>query len=344
MKALVLREPGHFDFEDRPYPKELSPEMVRVQIRRIGVCGTDLHAFKGDQPFFSYPRVLGHELGVEVIEIANSEVASSIGNLSAGDFCSVEPYYNCGLCAPCKRGKTNCCEQLSVLGVHEDGGMTEEIVVPANKLHKSATLPLEHLALVEMLSIGAHAVGRAQPGAKDKVLVVGAGPIGLSVIQFVKLAGADPVVFEMDAQRRAFCREFLGVEECLAPGDQPVQQLRALLRGRLPDIVFDATGNSTSMHRSFEYVGAGGKLVFVGLILGDISFYDPEFHRKELTLLSSRNATFGDFEYVIQMLESGKINLTPWITHRTTFGNILEEFPKWLNREERVVKAMIDLD
>ena len=339
MNTLVLREPGQFAFESRPKPGQLPSEFARVRVRRIGVCGTDLHAFKGDQPFFDYPRVLGHELGVELLEV-NGDNAG----LQHGDYCAVEPYLNCGICGPCKSGKTNCCEKLIVVGVHEDGGMTEEIVVPVNKLHRSQRLPLEHLALVEMLSIGAHAVGRAQLNARDKVLVVGAGPIGLSVIQFARLAGVEPVVFEMDEQRRAFCEAFAGIDLCSAPGDNPMERLREMMNGQLPDVVFDATGNSMSMHRSFELVGAGGKLVFVGLILGDISFYNPEFHRKELSLLSSRNATAADFEYVIRMLETGKINLTPWITHRTPFGKTIEVFPSWLTKEEGVVKAMIDLD
>ena len=339
MNTIVLNEPGSFSFENRTLDALTSETDARVRVRRIGVCGTDLHAFKGDQPFFSYPRVLGHELGVEIVSLG-----SEGAGLEVGDYCAVEPYLNCGRCAPCKSGKTNCCEKLHVLGVHEDGGMTEEMIVPMAKLHKSKRLPLEHLALVEMLSIGAHAVARAGLNIQDKVLVVGAGPIGLSVIQFAKIAGVEPIVFEMDEQRRRFCRSFLNVDLCVAPESNPMDQLRELTGGALPDVVFDATGNSQSMHRSFELAGAGGTLVFVGLILGDISFYNPEFHRKELTLKSSRNATSSDFDYVVRMLESGKINITPWITHRTSFGNTIDEFPSWLKREEGVVKAMIDLD
>lgn len=336
MKTLVLESPGTFKTEDRPAPGEMGPDEVRVRVRRIGVCGTDLHAFKGDQPFFSYPRVLGHELGVEVLD-------PGLSGLEAGDHCAVEPYLHCGACPACKAGRTNCCQKLVVLGVHEDGGMTGELVLPAAKLHPSKSLPLEHLALVEMLTIGAHAVGRAGLNARHRVLVVGAGPIGLSVAQFALLAGAEPVVFEMDALRRAFCYNFLGIEHCMAPGDNPMAQLRKVFDGALPDVVFDATGNALSMHRSFSFVESGGTLVFVGLILGEISFHNPEFHRKEMTLLSSRNATSGDFEYVIRMLEAGKINLTPWITHRTPFENVPADFSRWLDRAEGVVKAMVDV-
>ncbi len=339
MNTIVLQKPGEFIYDRRDALHDCGPDDVRVKVRRIGVCGTDLHAFKGDQPFFKYPRVLGHELGVEVMAVGDN-----VTGFECGDFCAVEPYINCGKCRACKTGKTNCCAHLVVLGVHEDGGMTEMMHVPARKLHRSHVLPLEHLALVEMLSIGAHAVSRAQVQAGDNVLVVGAGPIGLSVSQFVKLAGAEPVVFELDAQRRAFCRAFPGIESCIAPGEHPMMQLRDLMDGALPDIVFDATGNSRSMHQAFELVGTGGKLVFVGLVLGDIAFHNPEFHRKEVTLMSSRNATADDFAYVIRMLEAGRINLTPWITHRAPFHDMVSAFPGWLDRDAGVVKAMIDID
>lgn len=338
MKTILLEKPGSFAAVNRPRPAIERTSHALVRVRRVGVCGTDLHAFKGDQPFFSYPRVLGHELAVEVVELGQSSP-----RLNVGDYCSVEPYYNCGACPPCITGKTNCCEQLSVIGVHEDGGMCEWLLVPVNKLHPSSVLPLEHLSLVEMLSIGAHAVLRANVTSRDRVLVIGAGPIGLSAIQFAQLAGANPVVFEMDAARREFCKNFLGINRVLDPGEAPAEQLKEQFGGVLPDIVLDATGNPQSMAQAFDYVGSGGTLAFIGLFIGDLSFYDPEFHRKELTLMSSRNATSADFEYVIRMLEEGRINLNPWITHRTILSRVVDTFPSFLQRKEGVIKAMIDV-
>ena len=338
MKTVILDKPGSLSLVDRPKPTLNRSSDALVRVRRIGVCGTDLHAFKGDQPFFSYPRVLGHELGVEIVELGQPSPA-----LKVGDYCAIEPYYNCGACGVCKLGKTNCCERLQVIGVHEDGGMCEWLSVPMNKLHPSKSLPLEHLALVEMLTIGAHAVSRASVTPRHKVLVVGAGPIGLSVVQFVRLAGAEPIVFEMDASRRSFCQNFLGVQRVVDPREEPIDKLKQELGGGLPDIVFDATGNPASMQKAFSFAGSGGTLVLVGLFIGDLSFYDPEFHRKELTLMSSRNATPSDFDYVIRMLEEGRINLNPWITHRTSLVEVKEAFPTFLDKNERVVKAMIDV-
>src|SRR5580658_1667442 len=157
MKTIRLEEPGRFALLSTQEPgSSLQPDEALVRVRRVGVCGTDLHAFGGNQPFFTYPRVLGHELGVEVFS-----VGSGVTHVRPGDRCSVEPYINCQKCIACRRGKPNCCRELRVLGVHADGGMRETIAVPARKLHPSAKLELDQLALVETLAIGCHAVERA---------------------------------------------------------------------------------------------------------------------------------------------------------------------------------------
>jgi 2-desacetyl-2-hydroxyethyl bacteriochlorophyllide A dehydrogenase len=342
MRTLVLEEPGRFRLEDTPLPAAPGPGEVLVQVHRVGVCGTDLHAYRGRQPFFSYPRILGHELGVEILALGSGTEDSG---LQVGDRCAVEPYLNCGECGACRRGKTNCCERLQVLGVHSDGGMREQIVVPSHKLHRSDSLSLDELALVEMLCIGAHAVRRAQVEAGEAVLVVGAGPIGLATMQFALLAGAQVAVLEVSPGRRAFCMEHLpGVMAVEVAGSSQEQAaaIRSALGGALPTLVFDATGNAQAMMAAFGYVANGGRLVLVGLVQADLSFYDPEFHRREMTLLSSRNATGEDFAAVIRALESGRVNLSPWITHRASPDAVAGEFPTWLEPERGVVKAMVE--
>lgn len=340
MKTLILDEPGSLRLTETAPPAAPGPGEALVRVQRVGICGTDLHAFRGRQPFFSYPRILGHELGVEVVAVGEDTTGEI--DLAPGDRCAVEPYLNCGECSACRRGKTNCCAKLQVLGVHTDGGMRELITVPVDKLHKSETLPLAHLAIVETLCIGAHAVRRAAPEAGEKVLVIGAGPIGLTAIQFAQLAGANVTVMEMSESRAAFCQEHLGVEGVVDARGDAVAQLHGLLGGELPTLVFDATGNAASMQNAFAYVEQGGKLVFVGLVQDDITFHDPEFHRREMTLLSSRNATSADFTHVISSLESGQVNLDPWITHHAGPDELPEVFPSWLDPERGVVKAMLD--
>jgi 2-desacetyl-2-hydroxyethyl bacteriochlorophyllide A dehydrogenase len=340
LKTIVLEEPGAFLFTETEKPGSPGLGEALVRVLRVGICGTDLHAFRGRQPFFEYPRVLGHELAVEIIALGDG--AAGFG-LVPGDICAVEPYLNCGTCSPCRRGKTNCCESLKVYGVHIDGGMREQIIVPADKLHRADGVPADHLAMVEMLCIGAHAVRRAELQPGDPVLVVGAGPIGLGVMLFAKEAGAHVLGMELNAGRIDFAGQQLGVVDWVEPDDQAEAQLRTILDGDLPLVVFDATGNVNSMHAAFKLPASGGKLVYVGLVQDDIRFYDPEFHRREMTMMSSRNATPEDFAHVIRTIAQDSVDLDPWITHRATPETLIERFPDWLDPENGVVKAMLEL-
>jgi 2-desacetyl-2-hydroxyethyl bacteriochlorophyllide A dehydrogenase len=310
----------------------------RESWHRIGVCGTDIHAFNGKQPFFTYPRILGHELGVEVVEIG-----AGVTNVQPGDRCSVEPYLNCQKCIACRRGKPNCCTSIQVLGVHADGGMREQFILPARKLHPSAVLTLDQLALVETLGIGAHAVQRTAVARDEFVLVIGAGPIGLAVTQFVIEAGAQVIVLDINDARLGFCRQALGAHHTInGANENVVEALRALTSGDLPTAVFDATGSPRSMAAAFEYPAHGGRLTFVGLFQGDVTFNDPNFHRRELTLLASRNALPEDFTRIIRLIETGRIDTTPWITHRAAFADAAAVFPSWVKPETGVIKAMIE--
>ena len=337
MLTILLEKPGSFAAIDRPEPAA-APGTALVRVHRIGVCGTDLHAFAGKQPFFTYPRVLGHELGVEVIDPGDEP-----HSLKPGDRCSVEPYLNCGHCIACRRGKPNCCTTLQVLGVHTDGGMAPRLRVPARKLHPSATLDYEQLALVETLGIGAHAIERAALTPDDFVLVIGAGPIGLSVIQFAKVSGATLAVMDVSDTRLDFCRQQLGVVHTLKPGATALDELKQIGGGDLPTCVIDATGNPGSMAGCFDLPAHGGRIVFVGLFQGDVTFHDPNFHRRELTVMGSRNATPATFREVIRLVESGQIDTRPWITHRFKLADTPAVFPKNIAGNPAVLKAMIEV-
>jgi 2-desacetyl-2-hydroxyethyl bacteriochlorophyllide A dehydrogenase len=340
MKMIRLEEPGRLALlsAEEPTRGAIQPEEALVRVRRIGVCGTDIHAFNGRQPFFNYPRILGHELGVEVVA-----VGSSTRNVKPGDRCSVEPYFNCGYCLACRRRKPNCCVNLQVLGVHIDGGMREMFLVPSRKLHPSANLTLDQLALIETLGIGCHAVERAGVEAREFALVIGAGPIGLAVVQFAIEAGAQVIVLDINPKRLEFCREHLGVADLInATREDPLEALQRITSGDLPTTVFDVTGNPKSMMSAFEYPTHGGQLIFVGLFPGDITFDDPNFHRRELTLVASRNARPENFARIIDLVEGGRIDTAPWITHRAMFENVVAKFPLWTKPEAGVIKAMIE--
>jgi 2-desacetyl-2-hydroxyethyl bacteriochlorophyllide A dehydrogenase len=338
MQSLILNNPGSFSYQQTMFDDIVREDEVLVKIHRIGICGTDYHAYRGKQPFFSYPRILGHELGVEVIA-----KGKNVQGITIGDRCSIEPYLNCGTCAACARSKTNCCENLKVLGVHINGGMQEYIKVPGHKIHVSSILNYEQLALVETLSIGAHAVSRAGIEKQDTVLVIGAGPIGLSVMEFAKMQGVEVIAIDLNEQRLDFCLKHKKADKTILLSNNLQEQLRNLLNGNLPTIVFDATGNPASMMQSFQYVAHGGKLIFVGLFQGDVSFNDPDFHRRELTLYASRNSTPQDFKNIIQWIEAGKIDTTPWISHRIPFSKLTAQFDNLLLPDSNVIKAIVQL-
>jgi 2-desacetyl-2-hydroxyethyl bacteriochlorophyllide A dehydrogenase len=339
MQTIILEQPGQFKLTDTSAPTTPAPGEVLVRVQCVGICGTDIHAFHGRQPFFSYPRILGHELGVEVIA-----TAADVTNIEIGTRCAVEPYLNCGTCIACRRGHPNCCIRLQVLGVHTDGGMREYITVPAAKLHRSTQLSFEQLALVETLGIGAHAVERAQLSAGEYVLVIGAGPIGLAVMQFAHLAGAQVIALDISTQRLAFAHSQGTVAQIVIANDAAFAHIQELTHGDLPTAVFDATGNAHSMIEAFQYVAHSGRLIFVGLVQSDITFNDPTFHRREMTLLATRNATPATMQNIIAQIEAGAIDTTAWITHRTTSADFIEQFPQWLQPGSGLVKGMLILN
>jgi 2-desacetyl-2-hydroxyethyl bacteriochlorophyllide A dehydrogenase len=339
MKFIRLEEPGRLTLLEGIPPDAPFPEQATVRVHRVGICGTDLHAFAGNQPFFSYPRILGHELGVEVISVGDR-----VTNVKPGDRCSVEPYLNCGKCIACRSGRPNCCSGLRVLGVHIDGGLCEMLSLPARKLHPSTELTFDQLALVETLAIGCHALARARPIPDEFVLVIGAGPIGLAVIQFAVESGARVIVLDVNRKRLEFCKNNLGISDLIDGSiEQPLERLKTITDGDLPTVVIDATGNPNSMMKSFDFPAPGGRMVFVGLCQGDICFNDANFHRRELTLMASRNALPKDFTKIIQLISSNRIDTMPWITHRPRLDEVVDVFPALLRQDTNVVKAMIEI-
>jgi 2-desacetyl-2-hydroxyethyl bacteriochlorophyllide A dehydrogenase len=339
MKALCLEAPKNWKRIEIPPAEKPGPGEALVRVHRVGICGTDISGYLGKMPFFSYPRIPGHELGVEVLA-----VGQGVENVTPGDRCSVEPYINDPNSYASRRGKPNCCEKLEVLGVHRDGGLRPEFLVPARKLHVSTKLAFEQLALVETLAIGCHAVARAAIAPEDTVLIIGAGPIGLATLEFVKLTGVKVLVLDANEQRLAFCREKMGVEHTLMLGFRIENDLLRLTDGHKPDVVIDATGNHKSMSNAFGYVAHGGKLVYVGITTEEVTFKHPTFHKPEGTLLCSRNALPEDFTRIIKLIEDGRIDTRPWITHRAKFDELIDVFPSYTQPETGVIKAVVEVE
>jgi 2-desacetyl-2-hydroxyethyl bacteriochlorophyllide A dehydrogenase len=335
MKVLVCDKPGELSYQEIDKPVAAAGQAI-LKVKRIGICGTDLHAYEGSQPFFNYPRVLGHELALEVVEAAGFE---------KGEAVTIIPYFNCNKCIACRSGKPNCCAQINVFGVHIDGGMKEYISVPVSSLLHGEGLSFDELALVEPLAIGAHGVRRAEVKEGEFVLVVGAGPIGLGIMEFARIAGAHVIALDINEQRLAFCKDKLKVAYAINGAIENVmERLQQITNGDMPTVVIDATGSLKAINNAFQYMAHGARYVLVGLQKENLSFSHPEFHKREATLMSSRNATKEDFAKVITSMKEGKVNPATYITHRVSFSEVKDNFNSWLNPASGVIKAMISLE
>ncbi|MEO8403241.1 MAG: zinc-binding alcohol dehydrogenase family protein [Chitinophagaceae bacterium] len=335
MKVLVCNKPGELEYQQMEKPIAEQGQAI-LKIKRIGICGTDLHAYEGTQPYFNYPRILGHELALEV---------EDADGFQKGEAVTIIPYFHCGTCIACRTGKTNCCVNMRVFGVHVDGGMKEYISVPLSSVIRGQGLGFDELALVEPLAIGAHAVRRANILPGEFVLVIGAGPIGLGIIEFARIAGGNVVVLDINEQRLAFCKEKLKIANTInAAAPDVMDQLKKITNDDMPTVVIDATGSLKAVNNAFQYMAHGARFVLVGLQKENISFSHPEFHKREATLMSSRNATHEDFEQVINCMNKKLVDPATYITHRVKFEDVKDNFKNWLNPSNGVIKAMVEMN
>jgi threonine dehydrogenase-like Zn-dependent dehydrogenase len=335
MDVIVCRQPGELVAERRPVPVPASGEAL-VRVQRVGVCGTDLHIFDGTQPYLTYPRIMGHEISALVA------AAPARSGLREGDLVSIVPYISCGVCAPCRKARPNCCMRLETLGVHRDGAMATFLSVPDRFLVPAGGVSVEDAAMVEFLSIGAHAVRRADLQAGQRVVVSGAGPIGIACTIFSQLRGCEVTVLDTRSDRLALCRDVLGVSHALVVNATITERLRAITDGDLFDVVFDATGSPAAMEHAFGYVAHGGTYVLVSVVSANISFSDPDFHKREMTLKGSRNATRDDFEYVLACMREGRVPTRAIHTHRAPLLDVPAALPEWLKPETGVIKALVE--
>lgn len=340
LKAISFDAKQTINVIDVAEPRAPGPGEVLVGIHRVGICGTDTSAWLGKFPFFQFPRIPGHELGGEVLELG-----AGVTNCAVGDRVSVEPYMTNPNSYSSKRGKTNCCNDMAVIGIHSNGGMCERIVMPAEKMHVNNSLSCDQLALVETLAIGCHAVNRANPKRDDNVLIVGAGPIGLTVLEFARVRGSNIIMMDINEDRLKFCREKIGVQQTVLVRQDGSHQaeLESLTDGNMCEVVFDATGHPGSMSAAPNLVAFGGTLVFVGVTSEHLSIHHPTMHRREMTLMSSRNALSSEFGEVIALMESGQIQTDPWITHRSTMDSLSGDFATFLDPTAEVLKAMVHI-
>lgn len=334
MKYIICQEPGKFVLKEKAMPVPKSNEAL-LKIKKVGICGTDLHAYSGNQAFFTYPRILGHELAAEVMEIGENS-----RGIKTGDKVVVMPYMSCGTCFACLNGKTNCCSNIKVLGVHSDGGMQEYITIPEDLLLPAKGLSYNQIAIVEPLAIGAHAIKRAQLKKGETAVVVGCGPIGIGIIKLAQIAGAEVIALDVNEDRLLYAKNEIGADHVIHILEDAVSKIREITHGNMAPVVFDATGNKKALETGPDYMAHGGRYVLVGLSKGELTFSHPKIHAKEASILCSRNATIEDFEHVIALLE--QFPTDSFITHTVHFSEMIKNFDSWTNPETGVIKAMVD--
>ena len=300
MKAIQISRPFALDLVslEQPVCRE---EEVLLKIRYVGFCGSDLNTFRGGNALAKQPVIPGHEIGAEIVCVGK-KVPSE---LRPGMTVTVNPYTNCGHCAACRNRRFNACEHNETLGVQRDGAMREFLVVPWQKVIVAEGLTAKNCALVEPMSVGFHAVSRAQVTDNDTVVVFGCGMIGAGAIVRASLRGAKVIAVDLDEEKLEVARS-LGASHTVNGAKEDVRErVAALTEGRMADAVIEAVGNPVTQNQAIDCVGFTGRVVFIGYSKEDTAFHTRLFVQKELTICGSRNAQPEDFRAVIQYLRRG---------------------------------------
>lgn len=324
MKALMIESEGRTRFHDVAAPVEGNGE-VRIAVRHVGLCGSDLNTYRGLNPLVQLPRIPGHEIGGEIIATG----AGVPPDFAAGKRVIVMPYTHCGYCASCRKGRTNACRYNRTLGVQQDGGLAEEIVLPAGKLIINDTLAPRHLALVEPLSVGFHAVRRGRVNAGERVVVLGCGMIGMGALIAAVARGAEVIAVDMSAEKLALARRFGATHVIDASARDVVAEVSALTGDDGADIAIEAVGLPATFTQCIALAGYSGRVVYVGYSKAPVTYDTQLFNLKELDIMGSRNATIDDFRAVIAWLEGIGDEADALISRIIPFEEAEDALPFW---------------
>jgi threonine dehydrogenase-like Zn-dependent dehydrogenase len=337
MKAVVVHEPGNATLAEIPEPTNGSGETL-LQIRMIGLCGTDLNTFRGKNPLVTFPRVLGHEVAATILQ-AGSGITDK---LRKGTAVTLAPYTACGQCASCLRGRPNACTSNQTLGVQRDGALTERIAIPAEKLY-SANLSLKELCLVEPLTVGFHAATRGRVTKHDTVAVFGCGGVGLGAISASAFHGARVIAIDMDDAKLEIARK-AGATELIHSGKEDLHsRLSKLTDGRGPDCIIEAIGLAHTFRASVEEVAFTGRVVYIGYAKEPVAYETSLFVQKELDILGSRNALPDDFREVIRMLEDRRFPVDDVISAVVPIEEAPEMLRQWSSNPAAFTKIMVQV-
>ncbi len=336
MKAFFITEPGKTAIGEMPCP-DMGREDVKLQVRVVGYCGSDLNTYRGKNPMVSYPRIPGHEIAGTVLE-TGADVPDSV---RVGMNVTLSPYTNCGVCPACRRQRPNACRDNQTLGVQRDGALTEQIVAPWQKLYLSDALSIEELALVEPLTVGFHAVDRGRVAATDVVAVLGCGAIGLGAIAGAAFRDATVVAVDIDDGKLAIARKAGATHTVNSAGaDSLHERLAELTDGNGPDVVIEAIGLPMTYRAAVEEVAYTGRVVYIGYAKEPVAYETKLFVQKELDVMGSRNA-LGDFASVIQMLEKGAFPVDDVVTRTVPFEQAGEALREWDADPGAVTKILV---
>jgi 2-desacetyl-2-hydroxyethyl bacteriochlorophyllide A dehydrogenase len=335
MKAIVLEGPGSATAKGIAEVRAGNGEVL-LQVRMIGLCGSDLNSYRGRNPLVSYPRIPGHEIAATVVD------AGTQNDWPAGTDVTLSPYFGCGRCAACERGRPNACRDNETMGVQREGALTEFIAVPASKLFR-ANLSLKELCLVEPLTVGFHAVGRGRVSAADTVAVFGCGGVGLGAIAGAAFRGARVIGVDVDDAKLAIARKAGAAEGINSKVSDVHEKLQELTGGRGPDVVIEAIGLPATYRAAVEEVAYTGRVVYIGWAKEQVTYETRPFVHKELDILGSRNAMPEDFREVIRMLEAKKFPVEAAVTHIVPFAETPAILDSWSREPERFSKIMVQV-
>ena len=337
MKAVVLEGPGQAAVKDVAAPAGAGVGEVLLQVRKVGLCGSDLNSYRGRNPLVNYPRVPGHEVAATV-----AETNPLAPEWTAGTAVTLSPYSNCGKCASCLRGRPNACEFNQTLGVQRDGALTEWISVPASRLFR-ANLTLKELCLVEPLTVGFHAAARGRATAGDTVAVFGCGGVGLGAVAGAVFRGATVIGIDLDDAKLETARK-AGAAHSIntAEGDLHTQ-LAELTGGRGPDVIIEAIGLPQTFRAAVEEVAFTGRVVYIGYAKEQVAYETRLFVQKELDILGSRNAQPEDFRDVIRMLEAHRFPVEEAVTHMVPIEEAPAILEAWSREPARFTKIMVEV-
>lgn len=339
MRALVVDGPRAARIAEVAEPGEPGADEVLLRVRRVGMCGSDLSTYAGRNPLVSYPRIPGHEIAAE-IERTGSEVP---GEWVRGLAVTVIPYASCGACAACRQGRVNACHGNQTLGVQRDGAMAEWVVVPWKKLRRGTTLGLRGLALVEPLTVGAHAAARGRVKNTDTVLVIGCGMVGLGAIAASAFRGARVIAMDMDEAKLELAKRAGAAHGLDSRAGGVEEKLRELTGGDGVDVAIEAVGRPETFRLAVDAVAFAGRVVYIGYVKEPVAFETKLFVQKELDILGSRNAVGADFDEVIAMLESGRFPMEEAVGQVVRLEEAGEALRRWSEDPASTRKIMVEI-